>query len=179
MLNTITIWRPFKSVKKSVQSLSPEDLAEAKFNTAQVILCFMVKLNTIKENIPDVVKNNYNIQYYWNGGKPYLYDLIWYYTYCRRKWTKDGGDPIDFLKEYYKVIYSCPFWDNKSKWTSSMSNMHAFKLMELNHFWYQRFFVSGDKAWRYLQLFDNTMYIDGKLRRIKDEEVKSLTFCNR
>jgi len=178
MLNTVTVWRPFKSIKKSVASLSLEDLREAKLTTSQVILCFLNKLGLDTNNTPDLTVNNINIKFYWNNGKPFFYDLIWYYAACHKRWSDEGGDPIDFLEDKWDAIYSYKGWENKSTWKISHSTVHAFKLMECNHFWYQRFFVSDKNdvgPWRYRKLIDRSLYVDGKLRRIRNEEVKTVT----
>ena len=169
MDNIITIWRPFEDLEKSTTCLHLKDLRLLKHQLAEIIKEFMYGLED-DTDMP-LTENNLSIQYYWNNGKPYVYDLVEYYRLICWHNVNEGGDDYDFFDEdWWEFIEDNEFRLNESPWNSGNSLVHLIALMERNYFWYKRYGMQ----YRSLKFKNNTIYTPkGKPRSIKDTQIKN------
>lgn len=173
MHNTITIWRPYKDYEKSITCLYKKDLnLVAKLHCSMVIKEFIYKIEDSSEETP-LTDNNRNIQYYWNNGKPFLFDLVEYYRLALWHNVKEGGDDYDFLEEYWDYLDDSPYRHNESNWNDNNGRLHLISLMERNNFWYKRFNIN----YKNLKLKENTLYSkSGKPRSLKESQISKHTY---
>jgi len=166
MKNTITIWRPFLELEESVMSLEINDLRLLKSHLADVIKEFMYGLED--EDMP-LTEKNQSIQYYWNNGKPFLYDLVEYYRLACWHNVNEGGDDYDYFDEdWWEYIEDSEFRVNESTWKEEHSLVHLIALMERNYFWYKRYGM----AYKNFKFKNNTIYSQkGEPRSIKVNQI--------
>jgi len=132
MNNTIVIFRPYLSIKRSVSILSPKDtFVVGKFKTFKVIRSILGRLNLIHYQ-DNVIDRNDSAQYYFNNGNPYLGDLLEYYQHSFERWRVNNGDIYDYLSDYYTVIRNSGFHKNYSNWTLAACKKHRQFLIRYN-----------------------------------------------
>lgn len=166
------ILRPFKDIEDSVTKLFPYDVfLYGKLKTSKVIIEF---LKSIKNKKPsNIIKRNLNLLYYWNNGKPYLYDIVEYYRFALWHHTCLGGDDIDFIEDYWDEIEDSKFRLNESKWNEANSNVHLLHLIDKNPIWYKRFAIQ----YKNLKLKNDCLYTaDGNPRSIKYNQIENQTY---
>lgn len=173
MNNFITMWRSYKDFEKSIECLHIKDLnLVAKLQCSMVIKEFIYKLEDKEEETP-ITDNNLNIKYYWNNGKPFLYDLVEYYRFALWYNVKQGGDDFDYLKDFWDYLDDNEYRCNESNWDDDNGRVHLISLMERKNFWYKRFNIN----YKDLKLKDNSMYTkSGKPRSIKESQVVNHTY---
>lgn len=133
MRNTIIVFRPYISIKKSVSILSAKDtFLIGKLKTFFVIRSILGKLNLIQHK-DSIIENNDSAEFYYNCGKPYLGDLLEFYQLSYDKWKVNEGCIYDYISEYTEILQNCEYKDNKSKWTITLCKKHRKLLYKYNN----------------------------------------------
>jgi len=153
---TIIIWRPYVDIKQSVKTFS--DLQLYRLGCIQVPLIlerFEQKL--AEPNFSHPIFFGKFVKYYWNGGAPFLADLLDYFRFARQAWKSVGGEPVFQNKAVLKKLSNSLYVNDRAPWTEDQARNHRFSLMLLDYFWWKRHFRSEKEYLRKLytlNLFD-------------------------
>ena len=169
-----TIWRPYPNIKKSVETLPAPTLCRVGRLELTVILHYFAHMlaNGSKPEGLDLLSFP-SVQYYWNNGKPYLYDLLRYHMVAAKRWCSEGGEPNQELNKIRQELSKTQYAKNKAPWTKENATAHKLYLLSINHFWYKRFFRDlYMRRWPNPQLFK-----DGQPVEIKSRDIEKITIA--
>ena len=174
MNDTIIIYRPFKSIAKSVSVLEQSEVfITGKVNIYLTIRSILSKINKLPTKFNDnLIEQNLSVAYYYNNGTPFLYDLLMYYDCAYDRWIDEGGLPYDHLEKLRPIIHKLSYRNKKANWTSAMARTHKLYLLNKNRFWYKRHWME----YRNLHMLDNSLFVDDKPRGINKSDLKKVTY---
>jgi len=90
-MTSIVLFRPYKSIKKSLMVLPDELVYQAKLNS------FLAIRAILNPHYNEAINNNADIKYYYNWGEVYWKDLVKYYNYAHLEWNSRGGDDYNYV----------------------------------------------------------------------------------
>jgi len=173
MKNTVILYRPYPEIEASVESLSPRDLFLVGRLNASLIVKNILGALGIYDHSSALIENNHCVNYYWNDGKPFLNDVVYYYNVAQELWMDQGGLGYDYLEDCWNILEECDWIENEAKWTEEHGNIHQLLLLSRHHQWYQRKF----RNIRDRTLKDpNPFTASGKPRKVKQNKIRSITY---
>lgn len=116
----------------------------------------------------DNFKDDEFINWYYNGGKPYVNVLLDYYYTVYLYWLKSGGHPHDYCRGFENIyqehVGECTDGDC---WKREYGIVHRMFLLKRDWFWYKRFFRK-----RYVYRLENyRLFENGKPRNLSENEL--------
>ncbi len=128
------LYRPYKSIKKSIGILSDVDVQLVKIRSS----LYIKKL--YGEHINIILNKCKDFKFYQNKHNPYYKDLLSYYTLSSNRWRRCGGDIIDYLtSDQLEWIKSKSQKRRLAKISMSMCVKHRRHMLEYDHY-YSEFF---------------------------------------
>lgn len=122
------LYRPYQSIKKSIQCLDDNLVYITKINS-YIFIKHMLESNPI----------NRNMKFYWNKGYVHWKDLMYFYHYSHNEWNKRGGDIYNYLEQNKNLINIIKDKSKNiklAKVTSYMMNKHRNTLINYHYDFY-------------------------------------------
>ena len=170
MNDTIILYRPYADVEASVEALSPRDMhMVGRLNVSLIIKNILGALSEYQHSC-DLIERNECVKFYWNNGKPYLCDLVWYYNVAEELHMDSGGIGYDYLEDCWDILNDHDCIENEAPWNDDHGNIHKLLLLKRDR-WYRRKFIELSK----FTLKDpNPFTSKGKPRKVKTHNIKSI-----
>jgi hypothetical protein len=157
-----TIYRPYTDIEKSVQSLSEEDLhLVGRLNISIMVKAILAELGLIIYDT-DLLKTNETAKWYWNGGEPFLNDLVYYYNVAEELWLDAGGGGHNYLEDCEDILENCDYIVNEAKWNEHNARLHQLVMLRWDRQWYKRKF----RDVRNLEIIDASLFVNGTPRKM-------------
>ncbi len=172
----LILYRPYKSIVKSVFCLSDDDRAVMKLKSYLLLQCIFEKKNWLpRTDVYGEYCNDPFVKFYYNSGKPCVNVLLEYYYTVYIYWLKSGGEKTDFCVGFEKILQehrkNC---ENGDPWGKSQAMMHKMLLIKKNLNWYKRFF----RKYYQKELEDYRAVVNSLPRKLKKIELKSTKQVN-
>jgi len=165
------IYRPYKNIQRSVESLSVEHLPLMKVNSSIVMIAISQKMGWIGTKV-EIFENDPTLKYYFNNGKPYMRFLLEYYTEVYIKWLKSGGSPSDIIGRYDDLFeehqQECSKVDS---WSTMQAVNHRLVLLNYDYLWYKRKFLK----YRMVKVKNLKLYeLNGRPKALKIRDLNGI-----
>lgn len=133
----LIMWRPYVSVEDSVQTFDDSLLYRfGRLQITKLLLTFASRLDLYEY---EFYTGEPFVEYYWNSGSPYLEDLLDYYRFSSSRWKLEGGEPTTILpKKIRLTLQQLP--QLTAPWSEDQARYHRHAMLNLDWFWYKRFF---------------------------------------
>jgi len=117
MTNQNILYRPYKSINKSIEVLD-DNLVQIVKSISSIYIHSIVNKNY--EN----VLNNDDFLYYFNNGNCHYSDLYKYHNVACKQWKLRGGDIISYISDVEDQIIKLADKCKKYKYPTSMCTYH-------------------------------------------------------
>jgi hypothetical protein len=120
----------------------------------------------------NLIDTNASVNFYWNKGKPYLCDLVWYYNVAEELHMDKGGLGFDYLSDCWEALDNHDCIENEAPWTDEHGNIHKLLLLARDP-WYRRKFNDIGS----LRL-KNPSFVtpSGKPRKVTTPKIRSICY---